>query len=90
MAPYPLRTAVLAFADDMAIVTATIRQPLQTARDATCLLRVLHNVTDYLVNNMLLVYSIQSTIMVHNAPPPSLRPGDPPMELVRTATYLRI
>ena len=32
VAPYPLRTTFLAFADDMAVVTATARQPLPTIR----------------------------------------------------------
>ena len=33
VAPYPLRTTLLAFVDDMAVVTATARQPLLTTPD---------------------------------------------------------
>ena len=33
VATYPLRTTLLAFADDMAVVTATARQPLSTTPD---------------------------------------------------------
>ena len=36
VAPYPLRTTLLAFADDIAVVTATARQPLPTTRCHQC------------------------------------------------------
>ena len=90
MAPYPLRTTLLAFADDMAVVTATARQPLPTIPDPTRAVEVLHLVTTYLEGNQLLVRNVKSATMVHNAPPPALRPGDPPMNPVNTATYLGV
>ena len=90
VAPYPLRTALLAFADDMAVVTATARQPLPTTPDTTWATKVLHDVTNYLEGNQLLVHNVKSATMVHNAPPPPLRPGDPPMNPVSTATYLGV
>ena len=34
--------------------------------------------------------NLKSVTMVHNAPPPPLRPGDPPLNPVITATYLGI
>ena len=49
--------------------------------------KVLHDVTNYLQGNLLLVHNVKSATMVHNAPPPPLRPGDPPMNPVSTATY---
>ena len=90
VAPYPLRTTLLAFADDMAVVTATARQPLSTTPDPTRATKILHAVTNYLVGNQLLVHNVKSATMVHNAPPPPLRPGDPPMNPVNTATYLGV
>ena len=86
MAPYPLRTTLLAFADDMAVVTATARRPLPTTPDPARATRVLHIVTIYLEGNQLLVHNVKSATMVHNAPPPPLRPGDLPMDPVNTAT----
>ena len=90
VAPYPLRTTLLAFADDMAVVTATTRQPLSTTPDPTRATKVLHAVTNYLEGNQLLVHNVKSATMVHNARPPPLRPGDPPMNPVDTATYLGV
>ena len=86
VAPYPLRTTLLAFADDM----ATARQPLRTTPDPTRATKVLHVVTSYLEGNQLLVHNVKSATMVHNAPPPPLRPGDLPMNPVNTATYLGV
>ena len=51
---------------------------------------MLQDVTSYPGNNQLLVHNVTSAAMVHNAPPPPLRPGDTPMTLVDTATYLGI
>ena len=90
VAPYPLRTTLLAFADDMAVLTATARQPLSTTPDPTRAAKVLHFVTTYLEGNQLLVHNVKSATMVHNAPPPPLRPGDPPMNPVNKATYLGV
>ena len=90
VAPYPLRTTLLAFADDMAVVTATARQPLSTTPDPTRATKVLHVVTTYLEGNQLLVHNVKSATMVHNAPPPPLRPGGPCMNPVNTATYLGV
>ena len=90
VAPYPLQTTLLAFPDDMAVVTATARQPLSTMPDHTRAPKVLHAVTNYLEGNQLLVHNVKSAIMVHNAPPPPLRPGDPPMNPVNKATYLGV
>ena len=90
VAPYPLRTTLLAFADDMAVVTATARQPLSTTLAPTRATKLAHAVTTYLEGNRLLVHNVKSADMVHNAPPPPLRPGDPPMNPVNTATYLRV
>ena len=90
VAPYPLRTTLLAFADDMAVVTATTRQPLPTTPDPTRATKVLHVVTTYLEGNQLLVHNVKSATMVHKAPPPPLCPGDPPMNPVNTAIYLGV
>ena len=90
VAPYPLRTTLLAFADDMAVVTATARQPLSTTPDPTGATKVLYAVTTYLEGNQLLVQNVKFATMVPNAPPPPLRPGDPPMNPVNTATYLGV
>ena len=90
VATYPLRTTLLAFADDMAVVTATARQSLSTTTDPTRATKVLHSVTNYLEGNQLLVHTVKSATMVHNAPPPPLRPRDPPMNPVNTATYLAL
>ena len=90
VAPYPLRTTILAFADDMAVVTATARQPLPTTPDTTRATKVFHDVTNYLEGNQLLVHDVKSATMVHNAPPPPLRPRDPLMNPVSTATYLGV
>ena len=90
VAPYPLRTTLLAFAKDMAVVTATARRPLPTTPDTTRPTKVLHAVTNYLEGNQLLVHNLKSATMVHNAPTPPLRPGDPPMNPVSTATYLGV
>ena len=90
VAPYPLQTTVLVFADDMAVVTATARQPLPDAPNDTRADQVLHDVTSYLGNNRLLVDNVKSATMVHKAPSLPLRPGDPPMTLMGTAIYLGI
>ena len=90
VAPYPLRTTLLAFGDDMAVVTATARQPLPTTPDPARATRVLHVVTTDLEGNQLLVHNVKSATMVHNAPPPPLRPGDLPMDPVNTTTYLGV
>ena len=90
MASYPLRTTLLAFADDVALVTATARQPLSTTPDPTRATKVLHAVTNYLEGNQLLVHNVKSATMMNNAPPPAIRPGDPPMNPVSTATYLGV
>ena len=74
----------------MAVVTATARQPLSTTPDTTMATKVLHVVTNYLEGNQLLVQKVNSVTMVHNAPPPHLRPRDPPMNPVSTATYLGV
>ena len=87
VAPYPLRTYLLAFVDDMAVVNATARQPLSTTPDPTRATKVLHAVSNYLEGNQLLVHNVKSATMVHNAAPPPLRPGDRPMNPVSTATY---
>ena len=36
------------------------------------------------------MHNVKSVTMVHNAPPPPLGPGDPPMNPVSTATHLGI
>ena len=72
------------------MVTATTRQPLPTTPDTARATKVLHDVTNYLRGNQLLVHNVKSATMVHNAPPPPLRPGDPPMNPVSTATYLGV
>ena len=90
VAPYPLQTTLLPFADDMAVATHTAREPLPNARDNARVNRVLHDVTNCRESNRLLVQNFKSATMVHNAPPPPLRPGHPPITLVDTATYLRI
>ena len=90
VAPYPLGTTLLAFADDMAVVTDTARQPLSTTPDPTRATKVLHIVTTYLEGNQLQVHNVKSATMVPNAPQPLLRPGDPPMNPVNRATYLGV
>ena len=90
VAPNPLQTTLLAFAGDMAVVTATARQLLSTTPDTARATKVLHDVTNYLDGNQLLVHNVESATLVHNAPPQPLRPGNPPMNPVSTATYLRI
>ena len=70
----PLRTTLLAFADNVAVVTATARQPLSTTPDPTRATKVLHVVNPYLEGNQLLVHNIKSATMVHNALPPGTRP----------------
>ena len=90
VAPYPLQTMLLAFADDTAVVTATARQPLPTTPDPTRATEVLQVVTTYLEGNQLMVHNVKSATMVHNAPSPPLCPGDPPMNPVNTATYLQV
>ena len=90
VASYPLRTRLLAFADDMALVTATARPPLSTTPYPTRATKVLLAVTNHLEGNQLLVHNVKSATMVHNAPPPPLRPEDPPMNPVSTATYLGV
>ena len=77
----------VAFVDDMAVVAATARRPLSTSPVPTRAGKVLHALTNYLKGNQLLVHTVKSATMVHNAPPPPLRPGDRPMNPVDTATY---
>ena len=89
VAPYTLRTMLLAFADDMAVVTATARQPLPTTPDPTRATKVLHVVTTYLERKQLLVHNVKPATMVHKAPPPPLCPGNLPMNPVNTTTYPR-
>ena len=72
------------------MVTATARQPLPTTPDPTRATKVLHVVTTYLQGNQLLVHNVKSATMVHNAPPPPLCPGDPPMNPVNTASSLGV
>ena len=67
------------------MVTATSCQPLSTTSDPTRATKVLHAVTNYLEGNQMLVHNVKSATMVHNAPPPPLRPGDPPMNRVSDA-----
>ena len=86
----PLRNTLLVFVDDMAVVTATARPPLSTTTDPTRATKVLQAVTNYLEGNQLLVYYVKFATMVHNAPPPLLRPGEQPMNPVSTATYLGV
>ena len=90
VAPYPLRTTLLAFADDMAVVTATACQPLPIAPDNIRANKVLHDVTSYLDDNRLLVHKLKSAIMVHSVPPPPLCPGDALMTRTNNPTYLGI
>ena len=90
VAPYPLWTTLLWFADDMAVVTATARQPLPDAPYDTRANHLCQDVTSYLENNRPLGHNVESATMVHNPPPPPHRPGDPPMSPVGTATYLEI
>ena len=90
VAAYPLQTTLLGSADDMALVTATARQPLPPTLNTTRATKVLHDVTNYLEGKQLLVHNVKSATMVHNAPPPPLRPGDSPMNPVSTATYLGV
>ena len=90
VAPYPLRITLLAFPDDMAVLTATARQPLPDAPDNTRANQVLDNVTSYLENNCLLVHNLKSATMVENAPALPVRPSDTPMNPLDTATYLTI
>ena len=72
------------------MVTTTALQPLWTTPDPTRPTKVLHVVTTYLEGNQLLVQNVKSATMVHDATPPPLRPGDPPMNPVNTATYLGV
>ena len=74
----------------MPVVTGTARQPLRTTPDPTRAIKILHVVTTYLEGNQLLVHNVKSATMVHNAPPPPLRPRDPPMNPVNMATYLEV
>ena len=60
------------------MVTATARQPLPTTPDPARATRVLHVITTHLEGNQLLVHNVKSATMVHNAPPPPLRPGTCP------------
>ena len=72
------------------MVTACAPQPLSTTSEPTRATKVLHAVTTYLEGNQLLVHNVKSATMVHNAPPPLLRPGEPPMNPVSTATSLGV
>ena len=88
VAPYPLRTTLLAFADNMAVVTATAHLPLPTTHYTARANKILHDVTNYLEGYQPLVHNVKSATLVHNAPPSPLRPGHPRMNPVSTATYL--
>ena len=90
VAPYPLQTTLLAFADNMAVVTTTPCQTLSSTLDPNRATKVLHAVTTYLEGNQLLVHNVKPATLVHNASQPPLRPGDPPMNPVSTATYLGV
>ena len=86
----PLRTTLLTLAHDMAVVTATARQPLPDAPNNARANRVLHDVTRYLESNQLLVHNVKLATMVDDAPPLPLRTGDRPMTPTDNATYLGI
>ena len=77
VAPYPLRTTLLAFAD-MAIVTATVSQPLPTIPDTTRPTRVLHDVTNICraANYWCTTLNLQPWCTAHNRSPsaPETRP----------------
>ena len=88
--PYPIRTTLLAFADDMAVVTATARQPLPDAPDNVRANRGLHDVTNYLDNNRLHVHNVKAATMVHSVPRQPLRAGTAPITPTDNATYLGI
>ena len=90
VALYPLRTTPLAFADDMAVVAATACQTLPDSQDNLRANMILNDVPSYPKNNQLLVHNVTSATMVHNAPPPPLRPGDVPMTPTDNATFLGI
>ena len=66
------------------------RQPLPDAPNDTRANHIRHDVTSYLQNSRPLVHNVESTTMVHNVPPPPLRPGDPSITPMGTATYLVI
>ena len=51
VAPHPLRTTLLAFADNVAVVAATARQPLPTTLDTASATKVLNDVTNCLEGN---------------------------------------
>ena len=70
VAPYPSRTTLLAFADDMAVVTATVRHPLMNAPDNIRADKVLHDVSSYLENNRFLVRSHHCTQCATPTSPP--------------------
>ena len=90
VAPYPLPSTLLAFTEYMAVVAATPCQPLPTTPDTARATKVLHDVSNHLDGNQLLLHNVKAATMVHNAPPPPLRPGDPPMNPVSTTTYLGV
>ena len=54
---------------EVAVVTATARQPLRDAPSETRDNQVLHDVTRQLDNNRLLLHTIKSATMVHNLHP---------------------
>ena len=62
----------------MVVVTTAARQPLANAQDNTRANEVLHDVTNYLESNKLLVHNVESATMAHNAPPLHLCPREPP------------
>ena len=72
------------------MVTATARQPLPTTPDTVRATKVLHDVTNHLEGNQLLVHNVESATMGHSALPPRLCPGDPPKNPVSTASYLGV
>ena len=74
----------------MAVATATARQSLPDAPDNVRANQVLHDVTSYLQSTQLLVHNIKLATLVHNAPPPPVRPGDAHMTPTDNATYLGI
>ena len=83
-------TDYVAFADDMAVVTATTRQPLPNAQNDITANKALHDVTSYLENHLLLVHNVRSASIVHNVPPPPLCPGDTSLTPADNATHLGI
>ena len=74
----------------MAVVTTTACQALPTPGKEARSTRVLQDVKNYLESNRLLAHNIRSATMVHNAPPPSLRPWHRSVDPLRQTTYLGV